>query len=288
VTLRSTVRNVLTRLFAVPSQSPARAAAAQAEPGTVTAFGFRRLLPAYTLAVLLPLGVGAALIPLRDRLDQSISLVMLLPVLAVAVLGGAAPGVVGAVSAGLVFDVLHTEPHYRFTIDDSDDIVEMIVLLAVGLTAGAISEYTHRSVVAASIRRHELDVLTRFVRAVSGPADDDEVIEQGRRSIAQLLSLRRCEWRPGYHGSVGAVLQPDGSLGRGGMRGVEFGATERATLPAVVELPLGSPTGERGRFVLYGAPDRQVSIEERRAAAAIAGLIEHRLRSSARRSPIDD
>ena len=113
MTTRRTIQRILTMFYAAPAPPPSRPVRAQAEPGAASTLGRGRTVPAYLLAVALPIAVGAALIAVRDQLDQSISLVMLLPVLAVAVVGGAVPGIVGALSAGLAFDVLHTEPYYR-------------------------------------------------------------------------------------------------------------------------------------------------------------------------------
>src|SRR5215207_3216841 len=57
----------------------------------------------YAIAVLLPIATAAALIPFRDDLQQGAAMIMIVPVLIVAVLAGAQPAIVAALTAGVSF-----------------------------------------------------------------------------------------------------------------------------------------------------------------------------------------
>lgn len=226
-----------------------------------------RILVAVAAAVSLPIAFGASLIPLRDHISQSISLLMVLPVLVVALLAGRRLGTVAALAAAATYDVFHTEPHYRPTIDDPDDIVETIVLLAIGITIGYLAESAQRAVHAARVRREELAAVTNFIQHIGTAIAGEELVEHAGNSIVSVLDAHDCVWRPDYKGTASPVLQPDGSLqsalpgsdGEGG-----------GTLPLTIEIPVGHPPTEYGRFVVRTNRRASVSLEERRAAATIA------------------
>jgi hypothetical protein len=229
-----------------------------------------RVVAAALVSVALPVLFGAALIPIRDHIAQSISLLMVLPVLVVALLGGRRLGVLAALGAALAFDVFHTQPYYRPTIDDPDDIVETVVLLAIGISIGYLAEATQRAVVAARVRREELDAVTGFLGHIGTPITPDELAEHAAVSIRQLLEARECRWRPGYRGTASPVLRSDGSLTPGPTGGEVPGG---AALPSTIEIPVGTPPAEYGRFVVRCDPRIAVSTEERRAASTIAGTL---------------
>ena len=226
-----------------------------------------RVVVAVVAATTLPIAFGAALIPLRGHLSQSISLLMVLPVLVVALVAGRRLGTLAALAAAATYDVFHTEPYYRPTIDDPDDIVETIVLLLIGITTGYLAESAQRAVVAARVRREELTAVTNVLEHIGTSVPGEELAEHASNSIVSLLGAQECVWRPDYKGTASPVLQPDGSLqsalpGSGGEGG--------GTLPLTIEIPVGQPPTEHGRFIVRTNRRASVSLEERRAAATIA------------------
>lgn len=226
-----------------------------------------RVLVAVAAATTLPIAFGAALIPLRGHISQSISLLMVLPVLVVALLAGRRLGTLAALAAAATYDVFHTQPYYRPTIDDPDDIVETIVLLTIGITTGYLAESAQRAVVAARVRREELTAVTNFIEHIGTSIPGEELVEHAGKSIVSLLDAHECVWRLDYKGTASPVLQPDGSLqsARSGSGGEGGG-----TLPLTIEIPVGHPPTEYGRFVVRTNRRASVSLEERRAAATIA------------------
>jgi K+-sensing histidine kinase KdpD len=239
-------------------------------PGQRGRSGARRVLLAIAAAATLPIAVGAALIPLRSTIDQSIALLMVLPVLVVALLAGRRLGTLAALGAAAAYDVFHTQPYYRPTIDDPDDIVETIVLLAIGITTGYLAESAQRAVVAARVRREELTAVTKFMEHVGTAIPGEELAQHAGASILSLLDANDCVWMPDYKGTASPVLQPDGSLLAALPGGVGDGG---GTLPATIEIPVGHPPIEYGRFVVRTNRRANVSQEERRAAATVAATL---------------
>jgi hypothetical protein len=256
----------LDRLLTIGPPTPAaRTREVSDDPGRRRPSARRSTVVGIGVALGGPLLVGVALVPLRDRLDQSVSLLMLLPVVLVALVGGLRLGVLAAVAAALTFNVLHTEPYGTVRIDDADDVVEMLVLLAVGAAIGVLSQAAQQAVLSARVRRRELDALTQFLDAV-GRAEGDELVEAGRRAITTVLAARDATWRPGYRGTAAPVLGAGGGLVHAGT------GARAATLPSQIEVPVGTPPHEHGRFVVVSSGS-DVSTEERRAAASIAGAL---------------
>ena len=91
-------------------------------------------------AVVGPLAAGAALIPLRDRIDNTnIALLLVVAVVAVASGGRRPAAVAAALSAAAAFNLFHTRPYYSLRIDSSDDIVTALLLLVVGIAVGELA-----------------------------------------------------------------------------------------------------------------------------------------------------
>jgi K+-sensing histidine kinase KdpD len=78
------------------------------------------------------------LVPLRDFLGAAnVAIILLLGVQVIAIVGGRAGGIAGAVVAALSFDFFFTEPYLRLVITDQHDIITAVLLL---VTAIATSE----------------------------------------------------------------------------------------------------------------------------------------------------
>lgn len=86
---------------------------------------------------LLAVGVGLALIPLRETVGSvNVALLMAALIVLSAEFGGRTAGVIVGVVGSLVFNVLHTEPYYALVIERADEAVAAIVLIALGLLIG--------------------------------------------------------------------------------------------------------------------------------------------------------
>src|SRR4051794_7282127 len=146
------------------------------EPTERQPLGATRLRLAYLAAIVVPLAVGALMIPLRDELDQSTALILVVPVLLVALAGGIGPGLLAALSATVTFDVLLTRPYFGFAIHGDDDVVAAVTLLLVGATVGTVASRLARIDTRAGARRRTIGQITSFVNAVATQAADDATI----------------------------------------------------------------------------------------------------------------
>lgn len=267
--LARTMQRIQRGAWLEPEHGPHAKVHAPDRPGAATPSG----LPAWAAvsAVVVPVVVAALLVAVRGSVGGAASLVMVLPVLAVSALAGVRAGVIAALVGATAFAVLLTEPYYRFTIAERDDVVETVVLLAVGLVVGALSDRSRRDRTITGARGREVDAVTGFLHDVSTSRGFESVAAAAERAITTLLSARACEWRAGYHGTVGAVLRADGTLSSG-TSAPSVGAGHEV-LPAVVEIPVVGGAVELGRFVVRTDPGAAVSIEERRAAVGIAAVV---------------
>lgn len=263
------IRRARRSFFLGPARKQVGVRTVDDEPGGLVAHRARLTALSAAIALGLPVVAGVALIPLRPHLAQSISLIMVVPVFLIAAVAGARPGVVAAVSAGVTFDVLHTIPYYRFTIDDPDDIVEMVVLVAVGIVTGFIADAALGAVESTRVRHRELTALTDFLARI-GRSDPDALIDEAGRSISALLLAHECRWQPGYRGTASPVLNPTGTITVSGV-GTHLDSSA-ARLPPDLEIAVGQPPQEHGRF-LVRTSSAEISVEERYAAGSIASTL---------------
>ena len=267
-----TSRRHVERYFAFgPSRRiPTATATASAHPDGRLHRSVRHEVAIVVASVVVPVAVGAALIPFREELSQSIGLLMAIPVLLMAALAGPRSAAIAAIVAAFAFDVLHTVPYHRLTIDDPDDIVETLALLSIGLLAGVLAQRADRTERSARVRARELDAVIDFVVSTTSSSPPDRMVTDAGASVGALLSAASVDWRPGYRGAVGGVLQADGSLATPAASNHDARRSRDAALPSTIEIPVGTPPTEFGRFVVRCGDDARVSLEERRTAAAIA------------------
>ena len=81
----------------------------------------------------------AVLVPLRDDIDTATAaLVLVLPGVLAAVVGGRLPAAATAVVAALAFNVTFLEPYGTLTVSLAEQVVDLAVFVAVALTAGTL------------------------------------------------------------------------------------------------------------------------------------------------------
>jgi K+-sensing histidine kinase KdpD len=220
------------------------------------------------LAVAAPLVVCLVLVAVRNDIDRSTaSLVLVLPVVLVAVVGGRVAAAVAAVVASVSFDVLLTRPYYRFEIHAAEDVEAALILLAVGFLVGQLVASETRSRVRSTARRAQVDALVAVVHATAGRITAPELADRTVAALTELLDLREGRWLPGYHGAAHPRLGRDGEVS--GMNA----STDRAPFAATgVELPVTVGGHELGRLILVPAGRTSISREERLVAVAIADV----------------
>ncbi len=237
-------------------------------PGERARLSRNRRVLASALAVVLPPLTAVALVPLRDDHGPVVALAMVVPVVVVGTLGALGPALLAAFIAGLSYDLAFTRPYGHVAIDDPDDIVTTVVLVAVALAVGVLCSRLVRTRASDAVRSREVDALVRFARTAVTERDGTVLVDDACATLCGLLGLRQCRWQPGHRGVAGPVLLPGGAL----MGSLGALSRDRAVLPTGMEIPAVVADREIGRFVVVPDPRLAVSIEERRAALAVVSL----------------
>jgi K+-sensing histidine kinase KdpD len=196
-----------------------------------------------------PLAAGAALIPLRDRIDNTnIALLLVVAVVAVAAAGRRPAAVTAAVSAAAAFNLFHTRPYLSLRIASTDDVVTAVLLLVVGIAVGELALRGRRARVMVVQSQHDLRSIQGLGRLVAVGEDPDYILLATSSELTHLLHLVDCrfEVRPGDD-RILAVVERDGT--------VQWGPTrweaDRWGLPTDgVVIPVLAHGRPRGRFVL--------------------------------------
>jgi len=217
-----------------------------------------------------PLALAAILVPFRTNFaNTDAALAMILVVVAIAAAGNRIAGYVAAVSAAAWFDFFLTRPYETFTINRATDIETTILLLVIGVAVTEIAVWGRRQHAAASRRAGYLEGINDAARAVATGDSPSTLIDQIADSLAQLLSLRSCQFQYGVAGlGRPARLLHDGEVVLNGQP-FDF---RSADLPAGTSLELLVESGGRlqGRFLMQPAPGVRPAREQLLVAAALA------------------
>jgi hypothetical protein len=215
-----------------------------------------------------PIVVASLLVPVREHIaSANTALVFVVVVVLAAALGGRWTAITAAIVSAMSFDFFLTRPYGSLKIDDTDDIIATVLLLAVGLIVGEIVVWAHRGYRQSRRGRDEIARLHRVAEQVAGGGRADDVLESVRAELSQLLSLRACELEQPPFGVPLPRLERNGSIDTPRRRIVrgEF------TLPVEgVEIPVLGRGRQLGRLLLEPEPDVGVSIEERVVAIALS------------------
>lgn len=221
-----------------------------------------------SIGVLSPIVTAAALVGLRDHVQNAnIALLLVVVVVFAAAVGGRAAGAAAALSSAAAFTFFHTQPYLRLTIASADDVETTVLLLVVGVTVGhlAAGGRSAREFVRREMRR---------ISAVGEHAARGEsaavVILAAEAQLRDLLRLRDCRFE------TPASDQPFPRLRANGTMEVREHLYRREGFelpPGGVELPVHGHGRQLGRFVLIPTPGVGISREERMVAVAIAGQV---------------
>lgn len=224
---------------------------------------------AVVAGVVVPMGTGAAMIPLRGHLDgTNAALVLVVSVVAVAATGRRIAAAVAALSATAAFNLFHTSPHYSLRIDSSSDVETAALLLVVGIAVGELALRAHRA--EDDVRRGERDLerLHGLGRMVADGEDADYVVLATATELVHLLGLVDCRFEPDQAEEAPLpVVERDGTV----RWGPTIWETARFGLPTEgVAIPLWARGRRHGRFVLHGEPGKGV---DRALLARAHGLV---------------
>lgn len=230
--------------------------------------GDRLVTAGLAVAALGPIVVGTLLVLVRDHTaSANTALVLVVVVVLAAALGGRWTAVTAAIVSAICFDFFLTRPYGSLKVDQADDIIATILLLAVGLIVGEVVVWAHRGHHRSRRGRDEIARLHRVAEQVAAGDSADDVLISVAAELSELLSLRSCRFERLPFGD----RLPQ--LGRNGSIETTYRRFERGefTLPdGGVEIPVLARGRQLGRLVLVPEPDVGISIEERIVAIAIS------------------
>ena len=153
-----------------------------------SALPVRRQIAGWGLAASAPLLLSVALVPLRDDLQlASILLLFLGLAVAIAAVGGVGPGALSAVSGFLLVNWFFTPPLHTFTVGEAENLLALVVFLAVAATVSAYVALASRRAAEANRARAEATTLARL----SGGDDaDPERLAHLLEHLREAFSVR--------------------------------------------------------------------------------------------------
>lgn len=156
----------------------------------ISSMRLRPGIPSVLVAVLLPLVVSLALVPLRGTVNLvTHSLVLLVSVVASALVGGLTAGLVAAVWATVLLNFLFTPPFHTFRVTDPNNIVALVVFaLVAAIVSWAVDQSTRREHEA--VRAATLEAADRVRSALLAAVGHDlrTPLATAKASITGLLS----------------------------------------------------------------------------------------------------
>ncbi|WP_432971263.1 DUF4118 domain-containing protein [Dactylosporangium sp. CA-233914] len=226
---------------------------------------------ALAAAVVGPFAVAGGLIPFRTAISgANMALVLVVAVVAVAAIGSRLAGALAAVSAAVWFDFLLTEPYGRFTIAAGPDVLTAILLLAVGLAVSQLAARARRLHLVTITDADHLSRIHRTTQLVQSGAAPNEVVNQVRPQLVDLLHLRGCRFEQGVLLGRPPRLEPDGSITP---RPVHSSSQPGELPDEDVELRVSAGGVYYGRFMLSPTPGHAVTLQARLVAVTLADRV---------------
>jgi Domain of unknown function (DUF4118) len=223
---------------------------------------------AVVAAVLLPLAVAVALLPLRSSWSNTnMALVLVVAVVAVAAIGNRLAGALAAVSAAAWFDFFFTLPYDRFTIAQAADIRTAVLLLVVGIAVSQLAARARRLKVIAITDARYLAEIHDTAELAQHARSPEPVIDHVRDQLIGLLDLAGCRFEYGTLLGHPPRLEPDGSV----MVGYHRRNVEESGLPGEeIELRTFGNGQYFGRFMLRPKAESRPSLQARLVAVTLA------------------
>jgi Domain of unknown function (DUF4118) len=203
---------------------------------------------AWLSALVLPVGVAAALIPLRSHVSAAdTALLLAVVILVAATLGGRLTGAAAAVEAAVSFDLFFTRPYYSLRINHAEDIETAVLMIIVGVAIGEIVTRGNRHRFDAHVSRTNLARVSRITELAAGGEPPGRLIRVARRELMDLLAVEDCEFeRPPFLDSLPRLSHAGLSIPPN--VGADFEPAARRG--SMIELPIWAEGLEVGRFVL--------------------------------------
>jgi K+-sensing histidine kinase KdpD len=222
-------------------------------------------------ALLLPLGVAAALVPFRPNFAGTASaLVLVAVVVAVAAIGNRMAGFLATLSATVWFDFFLTRPYLRLAITHRPDIETAISLFVVGIVVTELAARNRHHYEWANEESDYVGLIHSLSELSASGAPREAVIQRARTELIALLHLRACRYESEEAERRTVRIEHDGHV----MLGGSDWDVDRLGLPGPeLEILVQGRGRTQGRFVLTPTPGFPVSLERRVVAVAIADQV---------------
>lgn len=224
-------------------------------------------LRGWLIAVVGPLAVAVALIPVRSHIrTANVSLVLVVVILVAAITGGRVGGVLAAIGSAFWFDLFFTQPYNSFRINSADDVETTALLLVVGLVVGEIVLRSRGHQRLAAVREMEIHQMRSFAELSAGNEPIGRLVRVLQDELVAILPIESAHFeRPPF-----TTALPKLQHGRITIPGDENAPRE---FSAEVELPVWGAGRQAGRFVLHmphAGTGVAISPDDRALAVALA------------------
>lgn len=229
------------------------------------------------LAAVVPLVVCWAFSTVRDAVGSTtVVLVLVLVVVACAATGDRVAGIVAALSSGLWFDVLLTEPYGRLDIWHAEDVEATLLLLVAGIGVSELAAWGGRAQARLGRRAGYLDGVLGVADLIASPQATPEALQRlCSDQIVRVLGIDACRYVPATtrgQAPPPVRLEHDGTVTARG-RPVDV---DRDGLPIHDEIGLDATASGTlvGRFLLTASTrTARPTIERRRVPIVLADQV---------------
>jgi GAF domain-containing protein len=220
------------------------------------------------IGILGALFLAVAMLPLRAHFaNVFMALVLVIPVLVGAFMGGRLAGLASAAAATVCFDFFFTQPYLSLRIANRNDTATAIALLLLAATASELGDRLRRIDRSASAERATFDRLRRVVEISAHAADAEDVVSSACAELIGMFALDDCVFESVDVGPGTPRLGIDGAIAGGS---VETSGADPLLAPGGVALPVFGRGREYGRLVLFTSRPVRLSRLERQIAISIA------------------
>lgn len=121
---------------------------------------------------------------------ESVNLVFLMPIIAVAVRYGLWPSLLGCLASVLAYNFFFIPPVYTFAVADPANLVTLFVFLLVAVVTSNLAARARAEALAAQRRAEVTEALYAFSREIAGIVGLDELLRATARRIGSMLRLK--------------------------------------------------------------------------------------------------
>ena len=183
--------------------------------GPPLAVRLRQLLE-LVAAIVLPVAVGAALVPFRSNIaPATAALAMAVAVSLIAALSNRLGGVVAAVAAALSFDFFFTKPYGSLSISSAPEIETAILMLVGGLIVGQLSARNRTNKELVVQTSDDFARIQAIAELMASGASAFEVVGAVGDELTGLLSLRSCRFERTFPEGPSPTIERNGDVSWG-------------------------------------------------------------------------